>query len=46
MVKLGSWHIHPETKEFTYNATLAKIFGYEGEAAVTYDQVIAQVTED
>lgn len=44
--KLGSWNIDPVTRELKYNATLAKIFGYEGAEMMTYDQAINQVTAD
>lgn len=44
--KLGVWHINTETNALIYNTTLADIFGYEGEENMTYDQAIAQVTED
>jgi len=44
--KLGSWHIHPVTKKLKYNQMLAKLFGYEGEQDMTYNQAIAQVTEE
>lgn len=42
--KLGTWHIDPATKDLKYNAALARIFGYEGEKPMTYDQAIGQVT--
>ncbi|TDQ08216.1 PAS domain-containing protein [Pedobacter metabolipauper] len=44
--KLGSWHIHPVTKELKYNAMLAKLFGYEGTENMTYAQAIGQVVEE
>lgn len=44
--QMGSWHIDPKTKHLHYNTTLAKLYGYEGEEMMTYDQAIAQVTED
>ncbi len=44
--KLGAWHINTETNALIYNPTLANIFGYEGEESMTYEQAIAQVTED
>jgi two-component system sensor histidine kinase VicK len=43
---IGTWHIHPETKALKYNENLAKIYGYEAEANMTYEQAIGQVTED
>lgn len=43
---LGSWHIDPTTKALEYNDELAKIFGYEGENAMSYDQAIAQVVDE
>ena len=42
---IGSWFIEPVTKQLKYNATLAKIFGYEGEADMTYEQAIGQVSK-
>lgn len=42
---IGIWNIHPETKALQYNSMLAKLFGYEGTDAMTYDQAIGQVTE-
>ncbi|MFD2146245.1 hypothetical protein [Mucilaginibacter antarcticus] len=44
--KIGSGHIEPKSKALRYNPTLAKIFGYEGEKPMTYDQAIGQVTEE
>jgi len=44
--KLGSWYIDPVTKSLKYNQMLAKLFGYEGTGSMTYDQAIAQVTEE
>ena len=44
--KLGVWHINTETNALIYNTTLADIFGYQGEENMTYEQAIAQVTED
>ncbi|MBE9602219.1 ATP-binding protein [Pedobacter sp. MC2016-24] len=44
--QMGSWHIERKTKALLYNETLAKLFGYEGKTPMTYDQAIAQVTED
>lgn len=44
--KLGSWYIHPITKELVYNDTLAKLYGYEGEEKMTYDQAIGQVSAE
>ena len=42
--KIGTWHIDPVTKKLNYNTALAKIFGYEQIAPMTYDDAIAQVT--
>jgi PAS domain S-box-containing protein len=44
--KIGYWHIEPDTKALEYSETLAKIFGYEGDEPMTYEQAIAQVTEE
>ena len=44
--KMGSWHIDGKTKKLHYNPALAALFGYEGTEPMTYDQAIAQVTED
>lgn len=44
--KLGSWHISPGSMILEYNPMLAKLFGYEGEQNMTYQQAIGQVTED
>lgn len=43
---IGSWQIDPSTKALKYSATLAKMFGYEGTEAMTYEQAIGQVTEE
>jgi two-component system sensor histidine kinase VicK len=43
---IGTWYIQPDTKALRYNENLAKIYGYEAEANMTYDQAIGQVTED
>jgi PAS domain S-box-containing protein len=43
---IGSWHIDPNTKALEYDVVLARIFGYEGEARMTYGQAIGQVTEE
>lgn len=44
--KMGSWQIDGPNKDLYYNATLATLFGYEGTEPMTYDQAIAQVTDD
>lgn len=44
--QMGSWHIDRKTKALLYNETLAKVFGYEGENPMTYEQAIAQVTAE
>jgi two-component system, OmpR family, sensor histidine kinase VicK len=44
--RIGSWHIDPQTMALKYNTMLARIFGYEGETPMTYEQAIGQVTED
>ena len=43
--KLGIWHIDPVNKALKYNDVLARIFGYEGDEPMTYEQAIGQVTE-
>ncbi len=43
---IGTWYIQPDTKALRYNDNLAKIYGYEAETNMTYDQAIGQVTED
>ena len=43
--RLGAWHLEPVNKKLSYNTTLAKLFGYEGEEPMTYEQAIAQVTD-
>jgi PAS domain S-box-containing protein len=43
---IGTWFIDPTTKELTYNDTLARMFGYEAEVRMTYDQAISQVVEE
>ena len=40
---LGTWNMDPVTRALEYNDTLARIFGYEGEAPMTYQQAIGQV---
>jgi two-component system sensor histidine kinase VicK len=44
--QMGSWHIDRKTKALLYNETLAKLFGYEDTTPMTYEQAIAQVTND
>ena len=44
--KIGSWNIDAETKTLQYNSMLAKLFGYESDKPMTYDQAIQQVTEE
>lgn len=43
---IGSWLINPSTKALEYSETLAKMFGYEGTKAMTYEQAIGQVTDE
>lgn len=43
---MGSWFIDPDTKSLEYNERLGKIFGYEAEQRMTYDQAIGQVTAE
>lgn len=43
---LGSWLIHPTTKTLTYNAALKRMYGYEGESDMTFDDAMAQVSDD
>ncbi|RZL45666.1 MAG: PAS domain-containing protein [Pedobacter sp.] len=43
---LGSWHIDPITKGLKYNPALARMYGYQGNSPMTFDQAIGQVTED
>jgi len=43
---LGSWYIDPETKALEYNQKLQAIFGYDGAERMTYEQAIAQVTQE
>jgi two-component system sensor histidine kinase VicK len=43
---LGYWYIEPYTKALTYNTTLAKLFGYEGEDSMTYEMAIGQVADE
>jgi two-component system sensor histidine kinase VicK len=42
---IGTWYIQPDTKALKYNDNLAKMYGYEAEATMTYDLAIGQVTE-
>ncbi|WCT14447.1 ATP-binding protein [Mucilaginibacter jinjuensis] len=44
--RLGAWHIEPVSKALVYNTTLARIFGYDKDSPMTYEQAIAQVTEE
>ncbi|WCT13418.1 ATP-binding protein [Mucilaginibacter jinjuensis] len=44
--KIGTWFIQPESKALTYNENLAVIFGYKGNAPMTYEQAIGQVTDE
>ncbi|RZK58307.1 MAG: PAS domain S-box protein [Pedobacter sp.] len=43
---LGSWRIDPETRNLAYNDALARMYGYVGDTAMTFDQAIAQVTDE
>ena len=43
---LGSWQINPTTKALQYNAALSRIYGYEAEQPMTFDQAIAQVSDE
>jgi len=43
---LGSWQIDPTTKALKYNAALARIYGYQDEQPMTFDQAIAQVSDE
>jgi two-component system sensor histidine kinase VicK len=43
---IGSWHIDPQTKKLEYDVVLARIFGYESDIPMTYEQAIGQVTEE
>ncbi|RYY30586.1 MAG: PAS domain S-box protein [Sphingobacteriaceae bacterium] len=44
--RLGSWHIDTATKQLHYNDNVAKIFGYEGETPMSYEQAINQVSAE
>jgi len=44
--RIGTWHLKPYSKEFKYNATLAHIFGYEGDEPMTFGQIMGQVLSD
>lgn len=44
--RLGSWHINPVTKQFNYNDTVARIFGYEGKTQMSYKQAMEQVSPE
>ena len=44
--KLSAWHIEPQTKALVYNQTLATIFGYERQEAMSYEDAIGQVTDE
>lgn len=44
--QMGSWNINNKTKELQYNSALTTLFGYEGTEPMTYDQTLAQVTDD
>ncbi|MEJ5995077.1 ATP-binding protein [Pedobacter sp. Du54] len=44
--KLGSWHIDPVTKNLTYNDTLARLYGYNNERKMTFDDAIGQVSKE
>ncbi len=44
--RIGTWYTKPDTNLLEYNNMLATIFGYEGNAVMTYDQVIGQITDD
>jgi len=44
--QMGSWHIDTQNRKLHYNKALATIFGYELPEPMTYDQAVAQVTDD
>ncbi len=41
---IGSWYIQPGSMALRYNSILARIFGYEDNIPMTYDQAIGQVS--
>ena len=43
--KIGTWHLHPQTKNLTYNVMLTEILGYEAAEPMSYEQAINQVTD-
>lgn len=43
---LGSWLIHPLTKDLRYNAALARMYGYDKDVPMTYEDAIGQVSDE
>lgn len=43
---LGSWLIHPVTKDLRYNAALARMYGYDKDEPMKYEDIIGQVSEE
>ncbi len=43
---LGSWQIDPQTRALVYNDALARMYGYTSEIPMTFEQAIAQVSDE
>jgi two-component system sensor histidine kinase VicK len=43
---LGTWHYDPGSKRLTVSPRLKELFGYKANEEMTYNSVIAQVTEE
>lgn len=43
---LGSWLIHPITKKLRYNAALARMYGYDREVEMTFEDAMGQVSDE
>ncbi|WP_158799118.1 ATP-binding protein [Pedobacter sp. L105] len=42
---VGTWHLNHKTREFFVSAQLKKLFGYETEADLSYEQAVSHIPE-
>jgi len=43
---IGTWSFNPQSRVLNYNFMFAKILGWDSEEPITFDQAIAQVTDE
>ncbi|WP_166335639.1 PAS domain-containing sensor histidine kinase [Sphingobacterium chungjuense] len=43
---LGTWQIEPHSKKLIYNEALLRIFGYKNSEPITFEMIMAQVSDD